>query len=109
MKNDLTLHERRQRLIEKFVKPEKINWPRAFRELKSLESKHTLEVLEFVVLGFMLNTLTFFNRPDGLKEIAKAKKLMDQLAVKPTEKVELNSSSYQRKTDKKQTILDFIK
>jgi hypothetical protein len=95
---DLSPMREMQLLIEKFCKKESINWPREMKLIKSLLKQEPLEFWKFLVLGFNLASLAWFNSKDGKQEIAKTKKIFLQLQ-KP-EKVEIkNDIKYVRTTE----------
>ena len=59
---------RKQLLIEKFVKIPEGNrrfWPREMKLLGQLEKEYSLDLLEFVVLGYLVNSLAFFKTDKG--------------------------------------------
>lgn len=98
----------RQLLIEKFCKPELINWPREMKILAGLLKKEPMEFWKFLVLGFQLNSLAWFNSKDGKKEIEKNKKIFLMLEVKPTIKFEENFE-YVRETAPAKSLKDILK
>ena len=75
----------KQLLIEKFCKPESINWPSEMKILVGLLKMEPIEFWKFLVLGFKLNSLAWFKSKEGKAEIAKNKKLFKTLQTKPTE------------------------
>jgi len=99
----------KQLLIEKFCKPESINWPREMKILNSLIKRESIEIMRFLVLGFQLNSLAWLNTKDGKEEIKKAKKLFKALEVKPTETFkETESFEYIKTTVPKPTLKDLL-
>lgn len=95
----------RQLLIEKFCKLESINWPREMKVLAGLLKKEPIEFWKFLVLGFQLNSLAWFNSKDGKKEIEKNKKLFAALQIKTAKPIQENHE-YVRVTEKKITLKD---
>jgi hypothetical protein len=101
----MTAKTDKQLLIEKFCKPESINWPREMKILGKLLQKEPLEFWKFFTLGFKLNSLAWLNTQDAKKEIDKSKKqyiLLQTLATVPFE--EVSDFKYVRTTEHRQTF-----
>lgn len=75
------------------------------KNIIALLKKEPVEFWQFLVLGFKLNSLAWFNSAEGKKEVEKNKKLF--LALQPKEKVVVkNDHEYVRSTEKKKTFKD---
>jgi len=76
--SELNKLEQKQFLFEKYLKKQETNFPAQARVAAKLIAEHGMEIWKYVNLGFQLNTLTFFNKPDGQKILGAAKKKMEQ-------------------------------
>lgn len=98
---------REQLLIEKFLKvPEndKKFWGREMVLLSRLKKKYSIEFLEFVVLGFKLNSLFFFGTKQGKEILQKEKKKFDLLNRQEEPKYTFEESNYEREFQKKVSL-----
>lgn len=95
-------------LVTKFVKPEKINWPREMKLAKKVLSKYDFEDLEKVSLSFFVNSLAFFLTPDGEDQLRKEFKNIVQ-EVNIYEDPEFTGEKYEAKyKEKQETLEDFL-
>lgn len=105
------LNEQAKHLVLKFVKKEKQTekyfWPRELKIARSLINKHGFEALQFLVLGFELNSLAFLVTEKGNKIAEDAKITLDKITPKKNLD-KFDKTDYVRVTEKKKTLKERI-
>jgi len=91
--------EEKEFAILKFVKPEKINWAREIKILNALSMKYPKEIWVFMVLGYSLNSMAFFNTENGIKEINASLERLTRSKTKKTV-VNFDNPEYTRTTSR---------